>query len=254
MPDISLGAVPRGSRELRAYVARPAGPGPWPGVVAIHEAFGVDEVLRRQCDRLAAAGYLTIAPDLFSDGGAAALPGRHVPRDVSGRGKAYADIEAARRHLLDDGGLHRQGRRHRVLHGRRVRADDGQPRLRRRRRQLRCGAAAPGRGVRRRLPGRGELRRARSADGRPAEEGQAGARRARRRARFQGLSGRRPLVPQRRGDGPEAATPVRAGAQRRPEARGGRRRLAAHRGVLRQHLAGARPQLGASWARQWALW
>ncbi len=36
----------------------------------VHEAFGLDDVMRRQADRLAAAGYLTVAPDLFSAGGA----------------------------------------------------------------------------------------------------------------------------------------------------------------------------------------
>ena len=48
MPDISLGSVPRGSADLQAYVARPSGSGPWPGVVAMHEAFGLDPVIRRQ--------------------------------------------------------------------------------------------------------------------------------------------------------------------------------------------------------------
>ena len=41
-----------------ATLVRPDGNGPWPGVVMIHEVFGVDEVLRRQADRSAAAGYL----------------------------------------------------------------------------------------------------------------------------------------------------------------------------------------------------
>jgi carboxymethylenebutenolidase len=102
MPDISLGTVPRGSHELRAYVARPAGPGPGPGVVAIHEAFGLEAVIRRQADRLAAAGYLTIAPDLFSDGGPRRCLVPTFRALFRGQGKAYADIEAARRFLLDD--------------------------------------------------------------------------------------------------------------------------------------------------------
>ena len=49
-------------------VVRPIGPGPWPGVVMIHEAWGIDEVLRRQADKLAAAGYLVFAPDLIGEG------------------------------------------------------------------------------------------------------------------------------------------------------------------------------------------
>jgi carboxymethylenebutenolidase len=45
--------------------ARPNRPGPWPGVVMLHEGWGIDDVLRRHADRLASAGYLVYAPDLF---------------------------------------------------------------------------------------------------------------------------------------------------------------------------------------------
>jgi carboxymethylenebutenolidase len=92
--------VPRGSQQLRGYLARPSGDGPWPGVVAVHEAFGLDDVLRRQCDRLADAGFLTVAPDLFSDGGARRCVASTIAALVRGFGKPFADIEAARRHLL----------------------------------------------------------------------------------------------------------------------------------------------------------
>jgi len=101
MPDISLGTVARGSAGLKAYLAVPPGPGPWPAVVAIHEAFGLDDVLRRQCDRLAGAGYLVLGPDLFSDGGAKRCVVGTFKALGTGKGKAFADIEAARRWLLD---------------------------------------------------------------------------------------------------------------------------------------------------------
>jgi carboxymethylenebutenolidase len=101
MPDFSIGTVPGGSQDLHGYLARPAAPGPWPGVIAIHEAFGVDEVMRRNCDRLAAAGYLTLAPDLFSDGGARRCLLATFRSLVSGHGKAFGDIEAARRYLQE---------------------------------------------------------------------------------------------------------------------------------------------------------
>ncbi len=101
MPDISLGNVPLGSTGLRAYEARPAGDGPWPGVVAIHEVWGMNEVLQRQCDRLAQAGFLSVGPDLFSDGGMRRCVTATMRSMLTGRGKAVADIEAARRHLLD---------------------------------------------------------------------------------------------------------------------------------------------------------
>jgi carboxymethylenebutenolidase len=39
-------------------------------VVLIHEAWGLDAEMREHADRLARAGYLTLAPDLYSQGGA----------------------------------------------------------------------------------------------------------------------------------------------------------------------------------------
>ena len=33
-----------------AVLVRPAAAGPWPGVVMVHEAWGLDDVLRRQAD------------------------------------------------------------------------------------------------------------------------------------------------------------------------------------------------------------
>lgn len=103
MPDLDLtwlSAASGGSQSLRAHVATPAGDGPWPGVVMIHETFGLDDVMRRQAARLAAAGYLTLAPDLFSDGGARRCLVSTMRAMVTGQGKAFRDIETARQWLM----------------------------------------------------------------------------------------------------------------------------------------------------------
>jgi carboxymethylenebutenolidase len=69
LSDVSIPTGPGGTAELRGVLGVPEGTGPWPGVVLLHETFGVDGVMRRQAQRMAAAGYLALMPDLFTDGG-----------------------------------------------------------------------------------------------------------------------------------------------------------------------------------------
>ena len=51
--------------DVRAYVAKPNGEGPFPTVIMIHEFFGLNESIVSKADLLAEAGYLVIAPDTF---------------------------------------------------------------------------------------------------------------------------------------------------------------------------------------------
>jgi carboxymethylenebutenolidase len=50
---------------LPYFLSLPESGGPWPGIVVIHEGGGISPQLLRLCQRLAAEGYATIAPDLF---------------------------------------------------------------------------------------------------------------------------------------------------------------------------------------------
>jgi carboxymethylenebutenolidase len=54
-----------GGPQVRAYVAKPQGPGPFPTVILIHEFYGVNESIIGKADGLAAEGYLVVAPDTF---------------------------------------------------------------------------------------------------------------------------------------------------------------------------------------------
>ncbi len=52
-------------RKIPAYVARPTGKGKHPVVFVNSEIFGVHEWVKDICRRLAKAGYVALAPDLF---------------------------------------------------------------------------------------------------------------------------------------------------------------------------------------------
>jgi carboxymethylenebutenolidase len=58
--------IPVADRRIPAYRARPEGEGPFPVVLVVHEIFGVHEYIRDVCRRLARAGYLAVAPDLYA--------------------------------------------------------------------------------------------------------------------------------------------------------------------------------------------
>jgi carboxymethylenebutenolidase len=95
-------AVPRNVRipisagELAGFLAAPSGPPPWPGLVVVHEAYGLTVDIVAHVDRLAAAGYLTVAPDLFGRGPKLRCLRQTFQALKAGHGDAFDDIEASR--------------------------------------------------------------------------------------------------------------------------------------------------------------
>jgi len=91
-----------GGDLIHAYVARPEGPGPFPGVVLVHHMPGWDEFYREMTIRFANHGYTAINPDLYC------RAGHGTPDDVTAGVRAeggvpddqvVADLEAAMRWL-----------------------------------------------------------------------------------------------------------------------------------------------------------
>ena len=55
-----------GTAQREGYLVRPDGDGPFPGVVIIHEIFGLNENIRDIAHRFANEGYVALAVDLFA--------------------------------------------------------------------------------------------------------------------------------------------------------------------------------------------
>ncbi len=62
-------SVPTGQGPIDAVLETPDGTGPWPGVVVVHDALGIGRDIRDITARVAAYGYLTLTPDLYTRGG-----------------------------------------------------------------------------------------------------------------------------------------------------------------------------------------
>jgi carboxymethylenebutenolidase len=103
--------------SFSAYCAEPAGT-PRGAIVVIQEIFGVNPGIRRKCDRLAEAGYLALAPDLFWR----IEPGVELDPDVEAefrralelmghfdQDQGVADIEATIRYARDVLGVPKVG-------------------------------------------------------------------------------------------------------------------------------------------------
>jgi carboxymethylenebutenolidase len=93
---------------MRIYEARPDGE-PRGGLVVIQEAFGVNEHIEDVTRRGAAAGYLSVAPDLFHRTGGGTVPYGEFEKVIehfkalTGDDAVLADVDAAIDHLRGEG-------------------------------------------------------------------------------------------------------------------------------------------------------
>ena len=75
--------IPVGDVSMGGYLARPTDDGKHPGVLLFMEVFGINEHIRSVVDRVAAEGYLVLAPDVFHR----TAPGIELGYDEAGLGK-----------------------------------------------------------------------------------------------------------------------------------------------------------------------
>lgn len=90
--------------KMDAYVAQPKNGGNFPGVVVIQEAFGVNDHIKKITDRIAAEGYVAIAPDIYHRESERIIPYSEMPKAIAAMqrvvdGKAMEDVGAAIAHL-----------------------------------------------------------------------------------------------------------------------------------------------------------
>ncbi|MCB8944197.1 MAG: dienelactone hydrolase family protein [Ardenticatenaceae bacterium] len=74
---------------INAYLARPLGPGPFPGMVAIHHMPGWDEWYREATRKFAHHGYACISPNLYF------RTGHGTPEDVTAKVRADGGVPDA---------------------------------------------------------------------------------------------------------------------------------------------------------------
>jgi dienelactone hydrolase len=100
--------LPSGDVKLHAMLYRPAGPGPFPAIVALHTCDGlgdgeaIDERYREWGEHLAAAGFAVLFPDSFGSRGVAAQCGQRQ-RPVRASRTRINDAFAARDWLQTQG-------------------------------------------------------------------------------------------------------------------------------------------------------
>ena len=54
-----------GNERMPSHLARPASGGPYPGLLVVMEAFGLNNNIRNLTDRFAAEGFVALAPDIY---------------------------------------------------------------------------------------------------------------------------------------------------------------------------------------------
>jgi carboxymethylenebutenolidase len=89
--------IPVGDQAFPGYLAVPAdGNAQRPGVVVVHEVFGLNDDIRGKADELAAHGYLAIVPDLYQGKSWPGCVRKAFAQLRAGSGPAFEVLDAAR--------------------------------------------------------------------------------------------------------------------------------------------------------------
>jgi carboxymethylenebutenolidase len=75
-------SLPTADGLMPVYLCQPEGNGPYPAVIVVMEAFGLNAHIKSVAERLAREGYVTAAPDFFYRFGSPIVPYEDVPRAI----------------------------------------------------------------------------------------------------------------------------------------------------------------------------
>lgn len=87
--------------ELNAYLAMPEGEGPFPGVLMVHEWWGLNADIIELADEMASEGYIVLAPDTYRGPTAWSVPGALYLRLTIDMGQVDSDMLVAFNYLTE---------------------------------------------------------------------------------------------------------------------------------------------------------
>jgi carboxymethylenebutenolidase len=98
---MEISEIDRAELKGGGYLATPDGSGPHPGVVVIHEVYGLNDQIKEICQRFAVAGYAALAVDLFTDRNRAVCMTRYMAGMLLGSVNRYgvSDLKSALTYL-----------------------------------------------------------------------------------------------------------------------------------------------------------
>jgi carboxymethylenebutenolidase len=101
--DVRTRDIPPAHLGIPSYLALPEGEGPFPGVVVIHELYGLNENMKGIARRFAQQGYAALAVDLFGRGNRAVCMARIMAGGLTGSVHRYGigDLKAALSYLSE---------------------------------------------------------------------------------------------------------------------------------------------------------
>ena len=84
---------------IDAYLAMPEGEGPFPGVLMVHEWWGMNAEITELAERMAAQGYVVLAPDTYRGKTTQQVPRALFLRLTTDDARVDQDMQAAYEHL-----------------------------------------------------------------------------------------------------------------------------------------------------------